>query len=359
MPHYTQLSIEERNRVSALLQQGRSLRQIAFTLGRSPSTISRELRRNRYPSQHSYRAEDAQRIAKIKRRDRIHKSKVGYQELRWIISKLNMQWSPEQISARMKIEEQFSISHEWIYQWIFKDKQAGGLLYKNLRRSHRKNKKRYGSSRKSKYPMEKSIENRPEIVETRGRLGDWEGDTIVGPRTLSGVVSLVERATNFSRLELTPQRHSNSVKRAIVSLFNNTYGAKHTITFDRGSEFSLYEKIQQETSVEIYFAHAYCSYERGTNENLNGLIRQYFPKKTDFSRLNPVQVRKVEWLLNNRPRKKLNFMTPFEAYYGYCPYPKNRDKPQVRDWKAHYTLQKQKKLAELSQQPTSSVALTT
>lgn len=357
MPPYTQLSLEERNRLSSLLQQGRSIRQIAFALGRSPSTISREVRRNIYPSQHSYRPEDAQRISGIRRKNRVIPCKVGYQNLRWIQSKLRMQWSPEQISARIKMELGFSIGHEWVYQWILKDKRAGGSFFKNLRRSNRKNKKRYGHSRKSKYPVSKSIDNRPAAVAKRERLGDWEGDTIVGPRARSGVVTLVERVTNLALLEVTPHRHANSVKRAVVSLLNNTPGKKHTITFDRGMEFGLHARIEKEAGVDVYFAHAYCSYERGTNENLNGLIRQYFPKKTDFTKITPTQIRQVEWLLNNRPRKKLNYQTPFEAYHGYCPYPKYRDRPQVRDWKKQYELQKAKKLAELNQDPTPGVAL--
>lgn len=357
MPRYTQLSIEERNRLATLIQQGRTIRQTAFALGRSPSTISREVRRNIYPSQHSYRPEDAQRLAKLRKRDRTLECKVGYQEFRWIQAKLSMQWSPEQISARMKLEKDFSISHEWIYQWIYKDKRAGGSLYKNLRRANRKNKKRYGHSRKSKYPTSKCIDQRPEIVFKRERIGDWEGDTVVGTRARSGIVSLVERVTNLARLDVTPHRHANSVKRSIVNLFNTTNGPKHTVTFDRGMEFALHDKIESESSVNVYFAHAYCSYERGTNENLNGLIRQYFPKKTDFTKITQAQVRRVEWLLNNRPRKKLNFLTPFEAYYGYCPYPKFRDRPQQRNWKKEYELLKKKKLDELNQQPTQNVAV--
>jgi IS30 family transposase len=356
MACYNQLSLDERNRISILEQQGRSIRQIAFALGRSPSTISRELQRNIYPSQHSYRAVDAERIAKLKRKNRSYPSKVEYQKLRWIKAKLKMQWSPEQISARMKMELGFSISHEWIYQSILKDKQSGGDLYKNLRRSHRKNKKRYGSSHKSKYPAEKSIELRPNVVSMRARIGDWEGDTIVGPQAKSGVVTIVERSTNFARLAVTPKRHSNSVKHAIIELFKRTSGPKHTITFDRGLEFALYRKIESEANVDVYFAHAYCSYERGTNEQLNGLVRQYFPKKTDFTKVRVAEVKKVEWLLNNRPRKKLNYLTPQEAYFGYCPYPKYRDRPQDRDWKKQYELQKQQKLDELKRNLTQGVA---
>lgn len=356
MPRYTQLSLEERNRISALLQLGKSLRAIAFALGRTASTISRELKRNQYSSQHSYRPIDANRLCKIRRQSRPFPCKVKYSYLRWIKSKLMMQWSPEQISARLRIDCGFSISHEWIYQWILKDKKAGGNLHNNLRRSNRKNKKRYGSSRKSKYPNAKSIEVRPSVVTDRSRIGDWEGDTIVGPKARSGVVSLVERVTCLARLEVTPQRHANSVRRSIVNLLNQTAGPKHTITFDRGLEFSKYEKIEKEAQIEIYFAHPYCSYERGTNENLNGLIRQYFPKKTDFTKVTRQQINQVEWLLNNRPRKKLGFLTPFEAYYSYCPYPKNRDRPQIRDWKKQYELQKQQKLDQLNQTLTPGVA---
>lgn len=220
MPRYTQLPLEERNRISALLQLGKSLRQIAFALGRNTATISRELKRNIYLSQHSYRAIDAIRMALLRKKNRTYPCKVDYQKMRWIKSKLRMQWSPEQISARMKMDLDFSISHEWVYQMILKDKKSGGNLFKNLRRSHRKHKKRYGSSRRSKYPADKSIEKRPEIVAARQRMNDWEGDTIVGPKAKSGVVSIVERVTNLAKLAVAPQRHANSVRHAIIDLFS-------------------------------------------------------------------------------------------------------------------------------------------
>lgn len=359
MPHYTQLSGEERSRISALLQLGKSRREIAFALGRSPSTISRELRRNIYPSQHSYRPWDAHRMAKIRRRERPYTSKVGFRTRQWIEAKLKHQWSPEQIAGRIHIELGARVSHEWIYQWILKDRAKGGLLYLNLRRSHRKHKKRYGVPRKSntRFAEARSIDQRPEIVEKRARSGDWEGDTLVGLKQESGIVSLVERISCFTRLKLLPRRHANKVKDAVIELLEKTEGPKHTITFDRGSEFAFYRQMEDQLGVDTYFAHPYCSYERGTNENLNGLVRQYFPKKTDLTLVDPRQVKKVEWLLNHRPRKKLGYLTPYEAYFGFCPYPRNRDKPDLRDWKQQYRRQKAKELCYNTQQLTPDVAL--
>lgn len=360
MPRYTQLSSEERRLLSRLIQLGQSQRKIAFTLARNPSTISRELRRNRKSIEHLYVHDVAHKIARVRRKNRPYTPKFTKETIQWIERKLTTyQWSPEQIAGRLKFETGANVSHEWIYQWVLKNRRNGGMLYLHLRRSHRKNKKRYAVARKSttRFGEARSIETRPEIVEKRERLGDWEGDTIVGLKQSSGIVSLVERVSCFARLQLVPTRQAHQVRNAVVGLLKNTNGPKHTITFDRGSEFAYYESVERELKLETYFAHPYSSFERGTNENTNGLVRQYFPKKTDFTGLDPRKIKKVEWLLNNRPRKKLGYMTPHEKYFAFSPYPKNRDKPDMRDWKQQYQRDLKKKECYSEQDLTPAVAL--
>lgn len=255
------------------------------------------------------------------------RSKFDSNVTAWIEIKLKLQWSPEQIAGRLLIEQGIKISHEWIYRWILKEREAGGILFRNLRRSHRKNRKRYGIPRiGGKYAQSRSIEIRPEIVSNRGRIGDWEGDSVIGAKHKGGIISLVERVTMLARLQKVTTHQAIDARRAIIEMMNATVGPKHTMTFDRGSEFAEYEMIEKSTGLEIYFAHPYSSYERGTNENLNGLIRQYLPKKTDLTKIPQEVIYQIEWLLNHRPRKKLDYFTPFESFFGYCPYPQNRDK---------------------------------
>jgi IS30 family transposase len=322
MPIYTQLQVEERKRIYVLLQQGLSLPAIAFALGRHRSTLYREKRRNRLTAEHLYQPVTANAMARRRREDRPLISRFPEEVRTWIKEKLNLQWSPEQISGRLLSEKNINVSHEWIYQFILKDRSCGGLLYKNLRRSHRKRKKRYAVSReKTKYEGAKSIEIRPEIANKRERLGDWEGDSIVGAKQQGSIVSLVERVSLFTRLGKPKTRKANDTRDTIVGLLDETLGAKYTLTFDRGSEFADYALIEKRAAIEIYFAHPYSSFERGTNENTNGLVRQYLPKKTDFTLVTDKAVQKIEDLLNHRPRKKLSYDTPFEAYYGYCIYP--------------------------------------
>lgn len=322
MPIYTQLRASERKRIYVLLQQGLSLPAVAFALGRHRSTLYRENKRNRLTTAHLYQPVTANAMARRRRKDRPLASRFPEWVLIWVKEKLELQWSPEQIAGRLYSEKNFRISHEWIYRFILKDRANGGELYKNLRRSHRKNKKRYGVPReKTKYREAKSIEIRPEIVSNRERLGDWEGDSIVGSKQKLSIVSLVERVSLFTRLGKPKTRKANDTRDIVIQLLGETLGEKHTLTFDRGSEFADYALIEKQAAIDVYFAHPYSSFERGTNENTNGLVRQYLPKKTDFTRVTAKAVQKIEDLLNHRPRKKLGYATPFEAYYGYCLYP--------------------------------------
>lgn len=331
MPRYTQLSSEERRLLSRLIQLGQSLRSASKVLGRSPSTLSRETRRNLYAEGELYNPQVAHKKARLRRKHRAYVSKFSPSVIYWIERKLTgFQWSPAQISGRLLAETGKSVSHEWIYQWVLKDRRSGGNLFRHLRRSHRKNRKRYGIARKStKYEEAKSIDVRPEIVNKRARVGDWEGDLVLGGTRQGAILSLVERATCFTKLTLLKSKEAHLSRDAIIHSFKKLNGPKYTLTLDRGSEFCDYKFIEKRSGVEVCFAHPYSSFERGTNENLNGLIRQYFPKKFDLTKIHKTSVKFVEWVLNNRPRKKLGYLTPFEAYYGYCPYPRHCDRPHV------------------------------
>jgi transposase, IS30 family len=326
MSNYHQLSKGERKQIYYFMQQGYGIRAMGNKLDRSPSTISREIRRNKHSPIHLYYPVMAHSLATKRRKNRPYDPKFSREIIRWIELKLRQQWSPEQISGRLHMEKNIRISHEWIYQWVLKDRKTGGTLFKNLRQSHRKHRKRYGVPRQKKkcFEQARSIEERPIEVVQRSRVGDWEGDTIVGAQHISGIVSLTERVSLFSKIGKVKRRTAQEVRNTVIELFSKTLGEKHTLTFDRGSEFSEHEKIEKETGIEIYFAHPYCSYERGTNENYNGLVRQYFPKRKSFKSISNEEIKKVEWLLNHRPRKKLGYLTPFEVYYKYCPYPKGK-----------------------------------
>lgn len=318
MSHYSQLSIEERKRIYSLIQHGKSNSEISKILARNRSTIWRELRRNKKSPNHWYSSLHAHAMAKRRRKGRLLQSKFTPEIKYWIERKLGLQWSPEQISGRMPIELNLSVSHEWIYSYVYKDRLQGGELYKNLRWGRRQRKKRNYRPRENllRFASAKSIENRPEIVNKRERIGDWEGDSIVGSDKRTSLVTMVERKTLLSRIYKVETRTAKETRLRIIQMFNDTKGKKHTITFDRGVEFSDWKWIEKKTGVEVYFAHPYSAFERGTNENTNGLIRQYIPKKTDIKTFSHWQIKKIERRLNNRPRKKLGFLTPNEAYHG-------------------------------------------
>ena len=318
MSHYTQLSIEERKRIYSLIQHGKSNSQISKILSRNRSTIWRELKKNKHKPNHLYQAHVAHALAKRRRKNRPLQTKFTPEIKYWIERKLALQWSPEQISGRMPIELNLSVSHEWIYSYVYRDRLKGGVLFKNLRWGRRQRKKRNYRPRENllRFTTAKSIENRPDIVNKRERIGDWEGDSIIGSDKRTSVVTLVERTTLLARIYKVNTRTAKETRLRIIQMFSDTKGPKHTVTFDRGIEFSDWKWIEKKTGVDVYFAHPYSAFERGTNENTNGLIRQYLPKKTDFKNFSHQEIKKIERRLNNRPRKKLGFLTPNEAYHG-------------------------------------------
>jgi IS30 family transposase len=230
------------------------------------------------------------------------------------------QWSPQQIAGRAKLERLPTISHETIYQRILEDKHSGGDLCLHLR-CKRRRKKRYGSARSTRgaIPNRVDIDKRPAIVESRKRMGDWEGDTIIGSYTGGAVIaSMVERKSRYTVLAKSRNKTTTAVTASINRRMLPIADLVHTITLDNGKEFSLHEVMAAVLEADVYFAKPYHSWERGLNENTNGLVRQYFPKKSSFDNIAEHEVQRVAKKLNHRPRKCLGYKTPFEVLSKSC-----------------------------------------
>ena len=313
---YTHLTEDERYHADELLRQGFSQAAIAQELGRSASTISRELRRNR--GQRGWRPRQACQKAEIRlsERGKNNAHKVDDQAWSYVLEKLtNEQWSPEQIAGRAKIENKATMSHETIYQRISDDKRFGGTLYTHLR-CKKKRKKRYGASDsgRGRIPNRVDIDERPAIVDSKGRVGDWEGDTVIGSHTGGAVFStMVERKSLYTVVGKAKDKTTQSVIDSIIREMSPLSELVETVTLDNGKEFSGHHHITDKLGGDVYFAKPYHSWERGLNENTNGLLRQYFPKKTSFDNITENQLQAVVEKLNNRPRKSLGYSTPREV----------------------------------------------
>lgn len=309
---YTQLAREQRYQIKILMKAGHNQTQIAVLVGCHKSTISRELRRNR--GQKGYRAYQADEMA-YDRQCEAYRSRIAWETWQQVERLLRQQWSPEQIAGRLKLEKQPTVSHESIYLYVYADKRRGGTLHQHLR-SQKKQRKRYsGYIRRGQIPNRTSIDKRPQIVANKGRFGDWEADTIIGARHKGGIVSVVERKSKLTRLRLLATKEAAEMRLTSVKLLRPLATKVHTITVDNGKEFCEHEQIAASLQARIYFAHAYASWERGLNENTNGLVRQYFPKKYEFARITSADLQGVEDLLNNRPRKTLGYRTPNEIFF--------------------------------------------
>jgi transposase, IS30 family len=303
--NYTHLTREERYQIYALKKAGHKPSEIADVLKRDRSTISRELARNR--GRRGYRPKQAQHLADERRA--MNAKQIDGAAWQFAQEKLLQQWSPEQISHFA------DISHETIYQRVYADKRTGGLLWKQLR-CQKQRKKRYGKTdRRGIIPNRQSIEQRPVIVETRSRIGDWEADTLIGKNHRQAIVSLVERKTGFTLIRKVERKTAKAVGDAMVLLLKPYHQNVHTITADNGLEFAGHEATAKQLQADFYFAHPYASWERGTNENTNGLIRQYFSKDRDFTTITQQEIDTAMHRLNNRPRKRLGFLTPNQVFF--------------------------------------------
>lgn len=309
---YQRLTREERYQIGALRKSGLGLRAIGATLSRHPSTISREIRRN-YTA-YGYCPQIANARAR-ERRSGIHPPiKVQGQLAKRVAKLLQDEWSPEQISGRLRTQEKIKVSHESIYSYIYRDFKARGSIYLNLRRKRKMRRSRATGrafkrcGKRLSYP---AIKKRPAIVERRERLGDYERDTVLGKFKGPVLLTVVDRSSRLTKIRKVNKMNAHLTHLKTVAILRKM--PKHTITNDNGPEFADYAKTAKSLKAEVFFNDPYASWQRGTNENTNGLIRQYFPKGTDFTKVTDREIRRVEHLLNNRPRKCLGYKTPLEV----------------------------------------------
>jgi len=312
MSSYTQLVQEERYQIYILKKAGNNQTEIANMLGRDKSTISRELRRNK--GLKGYRPKQAHGRALVRRAMKAA-SRIDDQDWQQVETLIRQEWSPEQVAGRLEMEQGISISHEWIYQYVYADKRSGGDLYCSLR-CQKVRRKRYGSySRRGVIPNQVSIDERPTIVDAKRRFGDWEGDTVIGKGHRGALVTLVERKAQYTVIKGVRHKTADKVRQAVNEGLTPYKSRVHTITYDNGREFTDHEGMADDLGARIYFAHPYASWERGLNENTNGLIRQYFPKSRDLTTVTETELEHVMDRLNHRPRKSLRFRTPYEVFF--------------------------------------------
>jgi transposase, IS30 family len=305
---YSRLTQGERYQVQALNTSGLGVREISRQLGRNPSTISREIRRRPGP----YDAALSQLFADAWRQRSPYKIRGRTES--YVRQKLLLDWSPEQISGRILLERLRPVSYSTIYRYVEAEKAKGGLLWKHLRilRRARKDRKSPKWHPKLHMPDRIMITERPVVVETRQRLGDFERDTVIGKADGPLLLTIVDRTSRLMKLAWLERKTSDLVHKATVRALRNE--PVKTITNDNGTEFARHQKTSKALNAQIYFSHAFRSWERGSNENLNGLVRQYFPRRTSVGKYDPKQIRRVEHLLNTRPRKCLGFRTPLEIH---------------------------------------------
>lgn len=310
MTSYKQLNYEQRCQIEALKKSGLSQQAIADAVCVSQSCISRELSRN--TGERGYRHKQAERKASSRRVARAKAYKMTEDLIDLIEHYLYQDWSPEQISGWLLQEECIEISHERIYQHIWLDKEQGGDLYRHLRRQTRRYQSRGSSGKTSRGQIKNriSIDDRPSLVDDKDEVGHWEIDTVIGKGHSGVLVTIVERVTRFTVSAQADSKSAEAVTAATVKLLKPYQELVHSITADNGKEFAYHERVSLALGCDYYFAHPYCSWERGLNENTNGLLRQDFPKGTDFKQVKQSEVNQVLKKLNNRPRKILAFRKP-------------------------------------------------
>ena len=317
MASYEQFSQEERIMLSALKKRGLNQEEIGRELGKNQSSISREIKRNGNEDG-SYHAGEARRKKSERKKKASQKLKRIENDVwleKYIVKKLKQYWSPEQIAGRWKKDYGETICHETIYQYVYAERSE---LKRYLRCRKGKYRRRYGTRKREKQresEKKRRIDTRPEIVERRERLGDWEGDTVVGERGTGYLITHVERKSGYVMVDYVVRATADAVNEKTKNRFKKIPKKKRkTMTYDNGKEFEWYEKLEKEIEMKVYFAYPYHAWERGTNENTNGLIRQFFPKKTSFSEVTEKNTRRAERLLNSRPRKRLGYLTPLELF---------------------------------------------
>ena len=306
---YKHLSREERYQIYSLRLAKQTISEIARLLGRHRSTISRELGRGR--GLRGYRAEQACSKASERAKKSRNARRVDAKVWADVSFYLGLQWSPEQIASKLEV------SHESVYLHVYANKAAGGQLHKNLR-SQKPRRKRYlsGRDRRGQIPNRRPISERPEHIEQRRQVGHWEGDTVIGAAHKQAIVTLVERKSGFAVLAKVSNKTTDLVRRAIEIKLKPLCSRVKTLTVDNGKEFADHQAVDQALGIQTFFADPYCSWQRGSNENFNGLLRQYIPKKRRMETVSEEELTMIENRLNHRPRKRLGFKTPHEVFYA-------------------------------------------
>ena len=306
---YKHLSREERYQIYSLMKAKHTLSEIARLLGRHRSTISREIERGRGGP--GYRAEQA--CSKAQERSQGSRNARRVQPWVWpeVAFYLRIEWSPEQIANKLPV------SHETVYQHVYADKANGGKLHKGLR-SQKPRRKRHlcGRDRRGQILGRCPIGERPAHIEARKQVGHWEGDTVIGAGHSQAVVTLLERKSGYVKLRKVANKTADLVSQAIEDALKPLSARVKTLTVDNGKEFAYHQKVDRALGIQTYFADPYCSWQRGSNENLNGLLRQYIPKKRRMQTVTDEELTMIENKLNLRPRKRLGFKTPYEVFYA-------------------------------------------
>ena len=312
---YAQLTLKQRFKIESFLEIRWSQKDIATHIGVDPGTVSREISKN---GGSAYDARKAHAKALKRRKSDKRNTKKLFTDVfihTYVFEKLRLYWSPEQIAGRLRYDWGVMICHETIYQFIYQEKPEWKTY---LRQKKGKYRRRHGTKDRGRIrdaAKKKRIDTREDIVNNRERIGDWEGDTIVGGEKTTGMLTHVERKSGFLLADLLKKKNAQIVKEKTIERFKNIpEDKKYTITYDNGIEFSEHELIERKTKMRVYFAYPYHSWERGTNENANGLLRQFFPKKSMFATLKQQDVDRAVELINHRPRKRLGYLTPYEVF---------------------------------------------
>lgn len=314
---YKHLTQQERYLINAY-RRIKTQKEIAKMIGVHPSTVCRELKRGKG----SISGQDYWSIASQKRADALQQQKskqanfkLTEETVNLIQKYLKLEYSPEQISATLERRHNTQVSYVTIYTYIHTNKLNNGTLHTHLRQQGRRRKK-YGHSRKNRIKERVSIEERPSLVDDKIRIGDFEADTIIGKGRQGAIVTIVDRKSMYTKISIPVNKKSHIVANEMVRLLAPYKKKVHTITTDNGLEFAQHQNIAKKLKCDYYFCHPYSSWERGLNENINGLIRQYIPKGSSFEHINKKDIRRIENRLNHRPRKSLGWRTPYEVFHG-------------------------------------------
>jgi IS30 family transposase len=312
---YHHLTKDRRCQLHALKNSGKPVPKIAKQIGVNRSSVYRELERNRGQQEYTYQ-EAQEKASERKRAVAYQRRKMTAERIASIEEKLRLQWSPEQISGWFKLQPGGqTVSHETIYKHIWENKRQGGSLYTQLRHHGKKyNKRGSGKAGRGCIPGRVDSAERPAIVDEKSRVGDWELDTIIGREHKGAIVSMVDRHTKLTYLVKVNRKTAQEVREALIGRLSDIADCVHTLTSDNGKEFACHQEIALQLGASMYFARPYHSWERGLNEHTNGLVRQYLPKHERLDVVTHETVREIENLLNNRPRKVLQFRTPIEVF---------------------------------------------